>query len=39
MATPANTTNPSALKLLPATKPQFLRDALRMKRERTKEKT
>lgn len=34
MATLANTTNPSVLKLLPATKPTLLRDALRMKRER-----
>ena len=34
MAETIYTTNPSTLKLLPATKPQFLRDALRMKRER-----
>lgn len=34
MATSIYTTNPSRLKLLPATKPTLLRDALRMKRER-----
>lgn len=34
MATHANSTTTPALKLLPASKPTLLRDALRMKRER-----
>lgn len=34
MATHANSTTVSGLKLLPATKPELLRDVLRMKRER-----